>query len=70
LANVFISHRGPDSAEAERLGTAIGLYPWIDPAEPIDAAAIERAAEVPPMTVEEVRRRYEGLAERFGLVLA
>jgi len=42
----------------------------LDPAEGIDAARVAKAANRLDLTEEEVRRRYETLAERFGLRLA
>ncbi|VFM98043.1 MAG: NACHT domain-containing protein [Candidatus Kentron sp. G] len=44
--------------------------PWLDPAVPIDAARIEEAARELEKPPEELRRRYQGLAARFGLTLA
>nr|VFK10286.1 MAG: HEAT repeat-containing protein [Candidatus Kentron sp. LPFa] len=46
------------------------LAPWLDPARPIDAARMEEATRRLDKTPEEIRRRYEALAARFGLTLA
>lgn len=44
--------------------------PWLDPAAPITGEHVEDAARNLGISPDEVRRRYEGLAGRFGLKLA
>ncbi len=46
------------------------LDPWLDPQQEIDEAHVAYAAERLEQPAEEVCRRYEALAERFGLKLA
>ncbi len=42
---------------------------WLDPHQPIDEKWVERAAEKLKLPIEDIRRRYEKLAERYNLVL-
>ena len=44
-------------------------YPWLDPQKPISEKRIGRGAEELKISEEEVRRRYEVLAEKFNLKL-
>jgi hypothetical protein len=43
--------------------------PWLDPKEPIAHARIAKAAETLNLPPEEIQRRYEVLAQQFGLIL-
>jgi HEAT repeat protein len=43
--------------------------PWLDPKEPIAHARIAKAAETLKLPPEEIQRRYEELAQQFGLIL-
>jgi Ribonuclease G/E len=45
------------------------LQPYLDPQEAIDEARVRQAAKKLKIPAEEVRRRYEALAQRFGLKL-
>ena len=47
-----------------------GVNPFFDPREPINDLFAKKAASEFKLTVEDVRARYETLAERFGLRLA
>ena len=47
-----------------------GIYPFLDPREPINDTFANRAALEFELTIEDVQVRYENLAERFGLRLA
>jgi len=44
-------------------------YFWLDPKEPIAHARIAEAAEALNLPPEEIQRRYEALAQQFGLIL-
>jgi len=44
-------------------------YSWLDPKEPIAHARIAKAAEILELPPEEIQRRYEALAQQFGLIL-
>jgi hypothetical protein len=44
-------------------------YSWLDPKEPIAHARIAKAAETLNLPPEEIQRRYEELAQQFGLIL-
>jgi HEAT repeat protein/GTPase SAR1 family protein len=44
-------------------------YFWLDPKEPIAHARIAEAAEALNLPPEEIQRRYEALAQQFGLKL-
>ena len=46
-----------------------GVPPFLDPHEPIGEALVQRAVAKLRLTPEEVRARYEALAERFHLRL-
>ena len=46
-----------------------GIVPFLDPREPINDAFAKRAASKFELTVEDVRKRFETLAARFGLRL-
>jgi len=46
-----------------------GALPFLDPQEPIRDEAVRRAASRLDLTSEEVRRRYDALAEQFQLNL-
>jgi HEAT repeat protein len=61
-----------DDATDRRLLTVDldGFNPFLDPAEPIDASLVARASERLKLGEDEVKRRYEALAARFGLKLA
>jgi len=45
------------------------LNPWLDPKEPIAHARIAKAAKALNLPPEEIQRRYEELAQQFGLIL-
>jgi len=44
-------------------------YSWLDPKVPIPHARIAEAAEALKLPPEEIQRRYEELAQQFGLIL-
>ena len=44
-----------------------GLYPWLDPRDPISEMRTQAAAETLQLTLGEVKQRYEALAGAFGL---
>ena len=46
-----------------------GVIPFLDPREPISNLAVDRAASKLNLAPDEVRRRYEALADRFHLRL-
>jgi hypothetical protein len=46
------------------------ISPWLDPRQPVGKERVKRAAEEIKMPEDEVRRRYERLAEKYNLKLA
>ena len=63
--------QGLEEIDREMLSRDLdGIYPFLDPREPINDAFAKRAASELDLTVEDVQVRYEKLAERFGLHLA
>lgn len=51
-------------------GDLYAVGPRFDPAERVEEERIEKAAQQLNLPPEEVRDRYESLADRFGLTLS
>nr|VFJ69689.1 MAG: PBS lyase HEAT-like repeat-containing protein [Candidatus Kentron sp. FW] len=68
-----LAHTREDEVDRRLLSKNLDVFgfgPWLDPLVPIGGARIARAAEELQKPPEEIRRRYQALAERFGLRLA
>jgi hypothetical protein len=60
-----------DETEQELLSSHLNAdYPWLDPQEPIDEERVKKASIVLEMSQDEVRQRYERLAEKYKLKLS
>ena len=63
--------QGPEETDRRLLSRDLdGVYPFLDPRDPIGKDRLRRAASELELTVDEVQARYEALAARFGLRLA